>query len=75
MPKGSSTSATVAASRIGTPIAHSHGWDAALDKALGQAAKDLGTGDYRIDVQFWGNAHVTNPGQILSYGVTITRQS
>jgi hypothetical protein len=65
--------AKVAAPKEG-PTAHSRGWDAALDKALAQASSRLGTGNYRINVEFWGDAEVTNPGQILAYGVTITRQ-
>ncbi len=65
--------ARVAAPKEG-PTAHSRGWDAALDKALEQASRKLGTGNYRINVEFWGDAEVTNPGQILAYGVTITRQ-
>ena len=65
--------ARVAAPKEG-PTAHSRGWDAALDKALEQASRRLGTGNYRINVEFWGDAEVTNPGQILAYGVTITRQ-
>jgi hypothetical protein len=71
MPK--SVNARVAAPKAGVPIAHSRGWDAALDKALAQASRRLGTGTYRIDVQFWADAEVTNPGQILAYGVTIVR--
>jgi hypothetical protein len=72
MPK--SINARVAAPKEGVPTAHSRSWDAALDKALAQASRRLGTGSYRIDVEFWADAEVTNPGQIFAYGVTITRQ-
>jgi hypothetical protein len=66
--------AKVTAPRAGFPTSHSHGWDAALDKALAQASKNLGTGKYRINVEYWADVEVTNPGQILSYGVTVMRQ-
>jgi hypothetical protein len=64
----------VAVPRAGVPVAHSHGWDTALEKALAQASRSLGTGKYRINVEFWADAEVTNPGQIFAYGVTLTRQ-
>jgi len=69
-----SINAKVSAPRGGFPAAHSSGWDAALDKALANASKSLGTGKYRINVEFWADAEVTNPGQIFAYGVTLTRQ-
>jgi len=69
-----SISARVAAPKDGVPTAHSRSWDAALDKALAQASRRLGTGTYRINVEFWGDAEVTNPGQIWPTAVTITRQ-
>jgi hypothetical protein len=72
MPK--SMKVKVSAARTGVPPAHSGGWDAALDKALAQASKGLGTGKYRINVEYWADVEVTNPGQIFSYGVTLTRQ-
>jgi hypothetical protein len=72
MPK--SVNARVPVPKGGVPTAHSRGWDAALDKALAQASRTLGTGNYRINVEFWADAEVTNPGQIFAYGVTITRQ-
>lgn len=64
----------VSAGRTGVPASHSSGWDAALDKALAQASKKLGTGSYRVNVEYWADVEVTNPGQILGYGVTLTRQ-
>jgi hypothetical protein len=69
-----SLKARVSAGRTGVPAAHSNGWDAALDKALANASKNLGTGNYRINVEYWADVEVTNPGQILAYGVTVTRQ-
>lgn len=68
-----SINARVAAPKS-APTAHSEGWNAALDKALAAASKNLGTGRYRINVEFWADAEVTNPGQIFAYGVTVTRQ-
>lgn len=51
---------------------HSAGFDAALDQAL-LAASDLGQkGVFNINVQFWAEIEVTNPGTIHEYGVTIT---
>jgi hypothetical protein len=57
----------------GAPHAHSSEWDAALEQALEQASKNLGVGKYRIEVEFWADVEVTNPGQIFSYGVTLTK--
>ncbi len=51
---------------------HSAGFDAALDQALLKAS-DLGrTGAFTVNVQFWAEIEVTNPGTIHDYGVTIT---
>ena len=72
MPK--SVNARVAVPKSGVPTAHSRGWDAALDSALAKASRTLGTGTYRINVEYWADVEVTNPGQIFAYGVTITRQ-
>jgi hypothetical protein len=62
----------VAAARVPVPISHSAGFDAALDKALAAAAGKLGTGTYAVNVEFWAEIAVTNPGQIQQYGVTLT---
>jgi hypothetical protein len=59
--------------RGGEPRSHSHGWDTALEEALEAASKNLGTGEYDIEVEFWAKVKVTNPGQIFAYGVTLTR--
>ena len=59
--------------RGGEPPSHSHGWDTALEEALAEASKNLGTGEYHIEVEFWAKVQVTNPGQIFAYGVTLTR--
>ncbi len=72
MPK--SVKVKVSAGRMGVPASHDSGWNAALDKALEKASKNLGTGTYRINVEYWADVEVTNPGQILGYGVTLTRQ-
>jgi hypothetical protein len=50
---------------------HSEGFDAALDKAL-LAASKLGKGVFNVNVDFWAEIKVTNPGQIQQYGVTLT---
>jgi hypothetical protein len=59
--------------RGGEARSHSHGWDTALEEALEHASKNLGTGEYDIEVEFWAHVKVTNPGQIFAYGVTLTR--
>jgi hypothetical protein len=56
--------AKVAAAKVAT--SHS-----ALDKAL-LAASKLGTGVFDVNVEFWAEIKVTNPGQIQQYGVTLT---
>ena len=61
--------AKVAAAKVAT--SHSAGFDAALDKAL-LAASKLGTGVFDVNVEFWAEIKVTNPGQIQQYGVTLT---
>jgi hypothetical protein len=63
----------VAVEHGGEPHSHSHGWDTALEEALAQASKNLGTGEYDIEVEFWAHVKVTNPGQIFAYGVKLTR--
>jgi hypothetical protein len=61
--------ARVAAQRVAT--SHSAGFDAALDKALAGASR-LGKGKFRVNVEFWADIEVTNPGTIQQYGVTIS---
>jgi len=51
---------------------HSAGFDAALDEALRNASILGKPGDYTVTVEFWAEIHVTNPGQIQQYGVTLS---
>lgn len=51
---------------------HSAGFDAALDKALLNASKLGQRGVFNVNVEFWAEIKVTNPGQIQQYGVTLT---
>jgi hypothetical protein len=52
--------------------AHSTGFDAALEVALHRASELGKTGVFEVDVQFWAEINVTNPGQIQQYGVTLS---
>jgi hypothetical protein len=60
----------VAASKV--VASHSAGFDAALDKALLNASKLGRKGVFNVDIEFWAEIRVTNPGQIQQYGVTLT---
>jgi hypothetical protein len=40
------------------------GFDAALEKALGQLSKEVGTGDYSVEVRFQLDVEVSNPGKV-----------
>jgi hypothetical protein len=71
MPEDRSLSRKVAAEDVAAP--HSAGFDAALDQAL-LAASELGLGSFTVNVEFWAEIEVTNPGTIHEYGVTITPQ-
>ena len=51
---------------------HSAGFDAALDKALLAASKLGKKGVFNVNVEFWAEIKVTNPGQIQQYCVTLT---
>jgi hypothetical protein len=51
---------------------HSAGFDAALDKALLAASKLGRKGVFNVNVEFWAEIKVTNPGQIQQYCVTLT---
>jgi hypothetical protein len=51
---------------------HSEGFDAALDKALLNASKLGRKGVFEVNIEFWAEIRVTNPGQIQQYGVTLT---
>lgn len=68
MPK--SLTAKVAASRVATD--HAAGFNAALDRALAGASRRFGTGEFQVNVEFWAEIQVTNPGTIQQYCVTLT---
>ena len=57
-----STTARVPAKEYGKD--YSRGFDAALDKALGQLSKEIGTGEYSVEVRFALDVKVTNPGKV-----------
>ncbi len=43
----------------------------ALEKALGQLSKQIGTGDYSVEVHFQLDVKVTNPGKVGYIKVTL----
>jgi hypothetical protein len=47
------------------------GFDAALEQALGQLSKQIGTGNYSVDVRFQLDVEVTNPGKVGYIKVTL----
>jgi hypothetical protein len=63
----------VAATKV--VASHSAGFDAALDKALLNASTLGKRGVFNVNVEFWAEIRVTNPGQIQQYGVTLTPKS
>jgi hypothetical protein len=65
---------TVTVSAREVVASHSAGFNAALDQALLKASDLGGTGAFTVNVQFWAEIEVTNPGTIHEYGVTITPQ-
>jgi hypothetical protein len=68
MPSGE-TRATVPNTHGGK---HHEGFDEALEKALSQLSKDVGTGDYTVTVEFEAQVKVENPGSIGFYTVKLT---
>jgi hypothetical protein len=60
----------VAATRAATD--HAAGFNAALDKALRDASRGFSPGQHAVNVDFWAEIEVTNPGTIQQYGVTLT---
>ena len=68
MPSGCTT-ARVPAEKYGKE--YHRGFDAALDKALGQLSKQVGTGDYSVEVKFQLDVEVTNPGKVGFIKVTL----
>ncbi len=53
---------------------HSTGFDAALEVALHRASELDKKGVFDVNVEFWAEINVTNPGQIQQYGVTLTER-
>ncbi|HJQ51810.1 MAG TPA: hypothetical protein VJ838_14945 [Gaiellaceae bacterium] len=68
MPSGSTT-ARVPAKKYGKE--YHKGFDAALEQALGQLSKQIGTGSYSVDVRFQLDVEVTNPGKVGYIKVTL----
>lgn len=68
MPSGSTT-ARVPAKKYKDE--YHKGFDAALKQALGQLSKEIGTGDYSVDVRFQLDVEVTNPGKVGYIKVTL----
>jgi hypothetical protein len=68
MPSGSTT-ARVSAEKYGKEF--HRGFDAALEKALGQLSKQIGTGEYSVAVRFELDVEVTNPGKVGFIKVTL----
>jgi hypothetical protein len=66
-----SLTAKVAASRTAATD-HAAGWNAALDKALANASTKFDKGSHQVNVEFWAEIEVTNPGTIHNYCVTLT---
>ncbi len=51
---------------------HHKGFDDALEQALSQLSKDVGTGNYTVKVELEAEVDVSNPGSIGFYTVTLT---
>jgi hypothetical protein len=66
-----SLTAKVAASRTAATD-HASGWNAALDKALLNASTRFDKGIHQVNVEFWAEMEVTNPGTIHNYCVSLT---
>ncbi len=67
MPSGSTT-ARVRAEKGEAPH---HGFDRALEQALSQLSKQIGTGEYSVEVRFQLDVEVSNPGKIGFFKVTL----
>jgi hypothetical protein len=65
-----SLTAKVAASQVATD--HAAGWNAALDQALRNASEAFDEGEHEVNVEFWAEIRVVNPGTIQNYCVTLT---
>ena len=66
-----SLTAKVSASRVAATD-HAAGWNAALDKALANARPKFEVGRHQVNVEFWAEIEVVNPGTIQNYCVTLT---
>lgn len=51
---------------------HAAGFDAALDKALAGASRLGKKGTFNVNVEFWAEIKVVNPGTIQQYCVTLS---
>jgi hypothetical protein len=51
---------------------HHKGFNDALELALSQLSKDVGTGTYTVKVEFEAEVKVENPGSIGFYTVTLS---
>jgi hypothetical protein len=51
---------------------HHKGFDDAMELALSQLSKDVGTGTYTVKVEFEAQVEVSNPGSIGFYTVKLT---
>ncbi len=68
--KGRAVRGTAKAQALTEP--HSKGWDLALERAVA-GARRFGQGSHNVNVEFSAVVSVTNPGQIESYVVTLTK--
>jgi len=71
MARPRSLTAKVAASRVAARD-HAAGWNAALDRALANAGTRFDKGRHQVNVEFWAEMEVTNPGTIQNYCVSLT---
>lgn len=66
---GKSTTARIPA---GHGSQHHLGFNDALEQALAQLSKEVGTGKYTVQVEFSAEVDVSNPGSIGFYEVKLT---
>jgi hypothetical protein len=52
---------------------HHQGFNEAMEHALDRLSKEVGTGDYPVEVRFHADVKVSNPGTIGFYAVTLER--
>jgi hypothetical protein len=53
---------------------HHQGFNEAMEDALDQLSKEVGTGEYPVEVRFHADVRVSNPGTIGFYSVTLERK-